>query len=291
MNNVRRGKIIPAKKSHKSKAGYTFYEEDIHWQLDKNTKVEVGAVQKLLDDDVKAEYSNALMFYAVNLSPKHTDNINERFLHFLRITGASKVNESVLINYRASLTSNTEWYLGTIRGFLKKWHELGYEGVSEDVIELLKSWRLKGNIKGDVVKRLDPLKGPLSDLELQGFNEGIVQAYEKSKLSITDLVLGLATSNTGRRPIQISQLKIKDLVFGMNKKGEQCYFVNIPRAKQRSATFREFFKQFAITYELWVMLNAQASVVEKNVRQLLSFELQEIDRNELPLFAAASDTA
>jgi integrase len=195
----------------------------------------------------------------------------------------------MLINYRSTLTRDTEWYLGTIRGFLKKWHDLGYEGISDDVIDLLDGWTIKGNIKGDVIKRLDPVSGPLSDIELQGFNEGAVQAYERDAITLTDMTMGLAISNTGRRPVQISHLRLKDALNGSNKKGEPFYLLNMPRAKQRATEFRGQFKQFAITQELWAILNAQSVHVVESVENLIGFELQEMDRVELPLFPDMSE--
>lgn len=284
MNNAKNIKIVSSRKSHKSKAGYTFVEDDTHWQLDKNSKVAVGKVLELLNNDAGAGFVATLIFYASNYSGKYTENINERFFYMLRTTGASIVNESVLINYRSSLSYETEWYLGGIKAFLNKWYELGHSGVSEETIQLLNSWNLKGNIKGDVVKRLDPVQGPLSDIELLGFNEGVIQAYEKNNISISELALCLAISNTGRRPIQISHLKIKDVVIGKNKKGEPYYSVNIPQAKQQKSIFRGSFKLFAITQELWVILNAQVSTVVKEASRLLKFEIQEMDQLELPLF-------
>jgi integrase len=284
MNDAQNIKIVSSRKSHKSKAGYIFIEDDTHWQLDKNTKVAVGKVLELLNNDAGAGFVATLIFYASNYSGKYTENINERFFYMLRTTGASIVNESVLINYRSSLSSETEWYLGGIKAFLNKWYELGHSGVSEETIQLLNSWNLKGNIKGDVVKRLDPVQGPLSDIELLGFNEGAIQAYEKNKISISELALCLIISHTGRRPIQISHLKIKDVLNGKNKKGEPHYSVNIPQAKQRNSLFRGSFKLFAVTHELWVILNAQASNVLKEAGRLLKFELQEMDQLELPLF-------
>lgn len=285
MNNSPNSNTDLLKYSHTSRAGYVFNQDDYYWQLDKNNKFAVGKVLNLLDVDLRSSYMLVLVFFAINYSSAHTRMINEKFLHMLQTSGASRVNESVLINYRASLTSANEYCLGVNRVLFKKWYDLGYFGISEDVIELLYSWKIKGSIKGDVVKRLDSIKGPLSDCELQGFNEGIVQAFEKNKISITDLALGLVVSNTGRRPIQISHLKIKDVLCGKNKKLEPYYLINIPRAKQRAARFRENFKQIAVTHELWVVLNAQSTIVKENVDQLLKFELTDIDQFELPLFA------
>ena len=91
----------------------------------------------------------------------------------LRDTGAKHITPTVLINYRATLSRETEWYLGTLRGFIYKWYYLGYSGISDDVIDLLGEWTLKGNVKGDAVQRLDPTEGPLTDNELLAFNEGV----------------------------------------------------------------------------------------------------------------------
>lgn len=212
MNNFQGNKNLSSKKSHTSKSGYVFHEDDTHWQLDKNVKVSVGAVRELLNDDLVAGFINTIVFYAKNYSSAYTDNFSKYFLDMLRVTGTSEITESVLINYRATLNPQREYLLGVVRIFLKRWFDLGYHGVSEDVVELLYDWTLKGTTKGDVIKRLDPINGPLSDIELQGFNEGVVQAYEKNTISITDLSISLVVSSSGRRPIQISHLKIKDVL-------------------------------------------------------------------------------
>ncbi|MBT5231437.1 MAG: recombinase [Methylococcales bacterium] len=284
MSSAGEGVVIAAGVQDYSKAGYLFNFDGKYWQLDKNTKIAVGTVCELLDDQCVDGYVKTLTYYARNYSASHVKNINERFLHFLRFTEASGVASVALLNYRANLTRNNEWYLGTIRGFLKKWHDLGYAGAPSEAIELLDGWTIRGNVKGDVIKRLDPVKGPLSDLELQGFNEGAVQAFERGVISLTDMAMGLLISNTGRRPIQISHLRLKDILNGKNKRGDSTYLVNMPRAKQRATDFRKQFKQFAITEELWVILTAQAEHVVRSVEVKLGYTLQKHDRLELPLF-------
>jgi integrase len=267
-----------------SKAGYLFSPHDEYWELDKNTKIHVGSLRGILDDETEYGFFKTLTFYAANFSASHVQNIFFRCLHFLRLVGGPQITAIKLINYRGTLERSTEWYLGTIRGFLRKWHDLGYEGISDDVVDLLDGWTIKGNIKGDAVKRLDPNSGPLTDIELQAFNEGTVHAFERELISSTDMALGLVISNTGRRPIQISHLRLKDVLEGSNTKGEPFYLINMPRAKQRATDFRGQFKQFAISKELWTILKAQAVRVVLSVEKMIGFELQEIDSVELPLF-------
>lgn len=267
-----------------ARSGYKIKLSDEYWLLDKNVKVAVGTVCELLDQGVVEGYVRTLAYYVANYSASHVKNINERFLHFLRATETAIVSETSVLNYRSILSANNEWYLGAIRGFLKKWYELGYAGISDEVIELLDGWTIKGNVKGDVIKRLDPMKGPLSDIELQGFNEGAVRAFESGNISLTDMAMGLVISNTGRRPIQISHLRVKDILKGKNKRGDETYLLNMPRAKQRATNFRKQFKQFAITEELWVILTAQADHVVRSIESSVGFEIQNLERLELPLF-------
>ena len=113
--------------------GYSFRLCDTTWELDKNSTVYLDIAHKFLDENVLKGFLQTLAFYASNLSGYHTFNCAVRFQHMLREIGASEITDVVLINYRASLTPETEWYLGTIRGFLRRWYKLGYQGVTETV--------------------------------------------------------------------------------------------------------------------------------------------------------------
>jgi integrase len=268
-----------------SRAGYWFDESERNWKLDKNVKVNVGLVADLLNELSRVGYIKTLSHYARNMSSNHTQNMSSRLAGLLRATNARKIDVSMLINYRATLAVETEHHLGALRGFIMKWHDLGYPGVADDVIDLLESWTLKGNIKGDAVKRLDPAEGPLTDNELLAFNEGVVRAFEQAKIRLSELALCLLLSHTGRRPKQITHTKTCDLDgTKVNKKGEPMFLIHIPRAKQRGEVFRDSFKTFAMTLELWTVLNAQRKDAIASVEQLLGYELQEADRATLPLF-------
>lgn len=263
--------------------GYSFNLDDYVWTLSKNVQINLESIASQLDTETRDGYIRALAFYAETFSANHTSSVHKRFKAVIEDMGVNKIDDLTLINYRASLSRKNEWYLGTIRGFLKKWHDLGYPGVSKDVIKLLDGWRIKGNIKGDAVKRMDPKEGPLTDMELQAFNEGVVMAFEKGLISISDLAICLITSSTGRRPVQISHLRVADLMRGSNTKGEPYYVLNIPRGKQ-SGGLRDTFKPFAMTEELWGVVNSQVKHVIKSSEKILGFALPEKDKYQLPIF-------
>lgn len=270
---------------HQSRAGYWFNEDDPIWTLDKDNVVYVERFRVILNGDSVKGFLSTLANYARTMSSSHTRNIADRCLAMLRENGSDSITTTVLINYRAVLDRENEWKLGTIRGFLYKWHDLGYPGVGEDVVDLLKGWTLKGNIKGDAVKRLDPKEGPLTDNELLAFNEGVVRAFEQAQIRLSELALCLLLSHTGRRPKQITHTKICDLNgTKVNKKGEPMFLIHIPRAKQRGEVFRDSFKTFAMTLELWTVLNAQRKDAIASIEQILGYELHEVDRGALPLF-------
>lgn len=276
---------IDIRKQHKSRDEYEFNEDEDSWILNKNITVNVSKVRDFLDEKSKFGFTKTIIHYAKTLSASHTKTIVARVSSMLDTVGAGPINPTMLINYRSTLNSDNEWYLATIRGFLYKWHDFGYPGVSVEVIELLKSWTIKSNIKGDAVKRQDPFEGPFTDNELLAFNEGAARAFEQNKISITELSLALLMSNTGRRPIQISHMRICDLDDSQkNNKGEPLYVINIPRAKQRDNRFRESFTEFAISHELWVVLNAQRKSCIESVEDMLGYALQTYDKQNLPLF-------
>jgi integrase len=270
---------------HQSREGYWFNEDDPVWNLDKDNDVYVSKIFEFLPAEVKNGFISTLAHYAATMSGAHTRNIFESFFVMLRDTKPKKIDTVALLNWRAQLSRDTEWKLGTVRGFLYKWYDLGYPGVEEDVVDLLKGWTIKGNIKGDAVKRLDPNEGPLTDNELLAFNEGVVRAFEQAKIKLSELALCLLLSHTGRRPKQITHTKICDLDgTKVNKKGEPMFLIHIPRAKQRGEVFRDSFKTFAMTLELWAVLAAQRKDVIASIERLLGYELQEADRATLPLF-------
>ncbi len=271
------------KKIYAKTKGYSFYPQDDIWILDKNKTVYLSQLKGLITDEVLQNFLKVLTFYASNLSPAHTSNVASYFLHMIRTTGASEITDTMLISYQTSLSATNKYYLGTVRGFLRKWYELGYDGVNEDVIRLLDSWTIKGNRKGDAVKRKDPNEGPLSDNELLAFNEGAVIAFEQNLITLDEFTISLVTSNTGRRPIQISHLRVIDILCGTNKRGEPFYILNVPRAKHGEG-FRTQFKHFAVTQELWAILSAQAKNAISIVEKSIGLKLNEYDCQQVPLF-------
>ena len=188
----------------------------------------------------------------------------------------------MIISYRATLSRQTEYYLGSISSFLRKWHALGFPGVDDDVIPLLKNMRLKGTIKGLSVQTLDPIKGPLTDLEYESLNQCLLNTFEKGDISLENYILVILFMATGRRPIQLGDLKALDLVEGQSSDGLREFVLNVPRRKQQGP-WRMSFRPVALTPEIGIALRGQILGNNSRAKKILS-NFSKIEQGQLPVF-------
>lgn len=202
--------------------------------------------------NVTSEFLNStkvvLIWYVENKSTKHMMNMFARFQHMLGIFAVanekvSEINSTDIINYRDSLSISNSWYLGNISGFLKKWHNLGVVGVSDDAIALLKQLRIKGNRKGEAVSTMDPLDGPFTDFEVEALHAAVDDGYKAGDINLDDYLLVWLFFALGQRSIQYASLKVCDFGASIAKDGATIYSLNVPRAKQREQLSRSVFSQ------------------------------------------------
>lgn len=274
-----------------SREGYLVHFSHERWVLSKDVVIPVGALQPYLQD-LDYSFRRVLEFYARTGSPSYAKNVFNHFLHYCeQMKGVGLFSVESLISYRASLPKKKEWYVGVLRSAMRQWARLGYSGISDDVLNLLGKWVIKGNEKGFAVQSMCPEDGPLTDIEIQGVIAAVVGAFTAKRLSLEDTCLTMILVMTGRRPSQISALKIKDLLC----KSPGCYRINFPRAKQRNVPWRGLFNEFAIIEDLWLILQKQAEFVKKSFSDNAGNSLPRRVQEELPLFpvsfslAAASD--
>ncbi|MNX56622.1 Phage integrase family protein [compost metagenome] len=279
---------IDAQQVSRSRDGWEFNQHDRTWQLNKNITIRLGWVDDLIEE-LKDSFLTTLHFYAVNGSAAHARNMAYRAKFFFVFTKGRLDTESLLA-FRASLDSSTEFYLGALRGFFVTWYKQGHPGISEEFLKTLEGWVLKGNEEGRAVLQMDSLKGPLTDIEMQGVLNGIIACYSKHSLALEDFALILTLLHTGRRSIQIVGLKIKDL-RPTERKGVAGYSINFPRAKQRKMPWRSTFNTCAIDEDLWLILQLQVATVVKKLQARVEFPLSDALIQELPLFADFADVA
>ncbi|WP_223507872.1 site-specific integrase [Pseudomonas sp. BF-B-25] len=266
----------------RSRDGWEFSKFDHVWRLNKNTAIHLRWLDSL-SVELENSFLDVLNYYAINFSAWHTYNISARAKRLFKFADG-QLDTNSLLAYRSSLEPSKEHYLGGLKGFFTTWYKQGHPGVSEEFLKTLQAWSLKGNEVGRAVLQMDSLKGPLTDIEMQGVFDGVVDCYTKNRLAVEEFSLILTLVYTGRRPVQIVGLKIKDLL-ATEIDGVSNYSINFPRAKQRYAPWRSTFNTCAIDEDLWLILQLQVAGTVKRVQALLGFPLSDSAIKELPLFA------
>jgi hypothetical protein len=127
-----------------SKDGFEFNPRATKWKLSPDNSVDFKRILKLAGPTLYFGLNKVLLYYAQNYAAA-TANINatyfESFLRFVSATHGivDRIEPEHLLDYRASLTSKRESYIGHIRPMIRQWVEFGYEGIDPSCRELLYS--------------------------------------------------------------------------------------------------------------------------------------------------------
>ncbi|WP_289993602.1 hypothetical protein [Photorhabdus laumondii] len=262
--------------------GYAFSIEDDFWILDRSYQVNTKSVKDVIHENLKEGYLKTILYFATNMSASYTASLSGNFLKFIKSEGCSYIDKATVINFKNKFHDNG-FFLSRIRAFTLKWGELGYDGVSPDALKIIEEWVLPKIVHGDVVKRRDERQGPLTDLELQSFNDAAIRAFDKKTISLPMLSMALLISHTGRRPLQILHMKTRDIMKIKDNTGKNYYIINIPRVKQGGG-FRSSFRSFRITKELYDLVCLQAKNSMTILSDFIDRELTEEENKDTPLF-------
>lgn len=265
-----------------SKDGYVFDPSCDHWKLNKDVIVGLGLGARL-PEPTQSGFRKTLQRYAEEMSARHTENMASRFTRFLRDTGSDEVAVAGLLNWRAMLGEQDQWHLGGLKGFLIAWHDYGFEGISKDVVDLLESWRIKGNDKGAAVSIGCPESGPYTDLEVAAILGWANMAVTEELISFKDYAYLLTLAMTARRPIQIAALRGKDLEVD-RRSGAALHRIHFPRAKQRGGGFRASFRPLAVVEDLYLVLHHAHHQTVATLERRLGKPIDDQLRGEVPIF-------
>lgn len=269
-----------------TRAGFEFNPNEDSWLIvDSLTKnyfnFDIG---HKYSDDFKNGWKMVSVWYLSKYSVRHAINMHTTIKSFLRFLAVShgwtgeEVNWTHLSSYHSLNEVREKGYLSAIAGQIRKWRLLGYYGVQGDAVEFLNSLRLKGNKKGEAVLTMDPHKGPLTSVELEGLMAALCKAYGEKTVSTREYILFWLFAALGMRPIQYAALKVKDFKKIKCKEGFG-YLLGIPRAKQQNTlNARTLMKDRALVEEVGGLLEIYISDLKKEF-----LELGE-KIGELPLF-------
>ncbi|MBA1245071.1 site-specific integrase [Pseudomonas japonica] len=239
-------------------------------------------------DELIAATKFPLIWYAENAEAMTVVNLFGHFRRLLESISAAQgqpvsiIDAPLLASFRASLTSETEWKLGALSAFFKKWDGLGVPGVTKSAVRFLKSIRLKGNRKGTAVLTMDPLKGPLTDIERSATQAALNGAFAARTIALDDYLLAWLCLLLGQRNIQYAMLKVGDIREVTKTDGSIEYVLRVPRVKQGGAEARRVqFKERLVIPSIGKMLIDYASSVRTRFEDGAEFSP---DPSQAPLF-------
>lgn len=228
-----------------------------------------------------------LKWYAENRSPGHLINLFNRLLHFGRSISVGErcldvILAEDLINYRASLVKSTEWYLGALAGFLKRWHGFGYPGIDDSAILYLKQIRVGGNSKGVAVATMDPQDGPLTYIELESIQAALNAAYAKGDIDKKNYVLAWLFILLAQRNVQYALLKVCDVQKAVDAHGGVRYVLRMPSAKRADGAGRVRLVDRPLIEQFGEVLVEYADEVREKYKGLFT------DVEQAPLFPSTT---
>ena len=257
--------------------GYSFIIPDIKWQLDKNNCVYPHKVADKMPGSMRVGYLNTLAYFSSEYSAGYIKNINHIFSQWLRIMDLETIDAKAVNQFNVSLGKEKNYKLNSIKKFLTKWKMLGYVGVETSALTMLEKIKIRTNLTGEAVKRRDPNSGPLTGGELEIVLESISNLLKEDKIPMYLYCYVILLATTGRRPLQLTSLKAKDVI----RSDEEC-FLNIPKVKQRKE-FRTEFSMIRIDDTLYEKLRTLIDLNQEFIEDKVNANIGHL-KNELPIF-------
>lgn len=179
----------------------------------------------------------------------------------------TEIHEHHILNFIAKYKQKIGME-STLSAVLTRWTNLGLGGCTKEAISLLKSRRKPGNIKGEAVRTLDPVNGPLTDYELQEFTSALNESFAQGRIEEELFYLTWLIVLTGQRVSQYCSLKVMDVIPVKSDNGDLKYEIKIPRAKRRDEVLRESFQIKPIPFQFGEALHRYAKSVKAEFPEL-----------------------
>ncbi|WP_214086558.1 site-specific integrase [Photorhabdus heterorhabditis] len=260
------------------------YSFDIYlntWVIGKGIILNFNLINLYLPEKFKPIFRNVMAIFAQNYSAFYAKRMFWSAYDFFKRVNrqcSEEITNVDLRNYYILTYNDNYTYVESIKYFFRKWHELGYLGISQLTYNFLLTWRIKKKNVGQTVRTFDPEGGPLTDKELQDLHKKSLEGYKDRKINTFDFSLLNILLCTGRRPLQIAHLKNSDL-----KDSNGNFFLKIPRVKQ-NGIFRQEFKSVEIPNGLYQIILLLINENIEKVELVCSYCLTDKQKKSLPIF-------
>lgn len=259
---------------------------------DTQIKVKLDFTRLPITDTLRASLQHTFIWYAENKSPYYLVNLFRYIRLFLQYSSPKDKRERIdaiscdmFMNYRASLSRENEYYIGSMANFWKRMHAQGFPGLDKDSLYFLQKSSFAKNIQGAAVLTMDPTHGPFTEIEFQKISLELHDARMREAISLADFLIVWLFLALGQRPVQYAALKVCDFHQSESDMGEVTYSLQIPRAKQRGEITRSSFKNRIILNEIGVQFVQHIRDLKLKCGELRT------DLNSFPLFPAKLPSA
>ena len=261
-------------------SGYKIDPQLDQWVLDKDSRINLDFLESV--DDVSAGFIRATLLERAKIyMPGSIEGDCVALRDFLRT--ADSLDSKYFFKW-VPLAKSSEYPL-IVKSFLLFGCKVGIPGINMELIDTLKEHTLSANRRVALkpVETHNLIEGPFSDLELENIMAKSLQSYTEGKMPLMQYAALMFFAQTGRRGIQASDLKLKDLQESRTNDGNRVYYINVPRRKQRGQKFRETFNKTVIDQDLWIVLQLHSAQVKQNIMDNIK-GVDESVFGELPLF-------
>jgi hypothetical protein len=200
----------------------------------------------------------------------------------ITIEGMSRLHEICCTN------KVTHYHFGYARTLLTYWHEFNLPGVDDDFIDFISKLQLPKSKRpqGSPVRSDNPEEGWYTDNEYNLLVSCIWSSYDSGETPLHKATLLLLSAQYGRRPIQMSHLKLEDLKSDGESCGVSGNRIEFPGAKDSgSNSFRgSKVEVHPMGDDLWRLCQRQSNDTVNRFQACLGRKLETKERKLLPLF-------
>ncbi|MDD8706811.1 site-specific integrase, partial [Escherichia coli] len=253
---------------------------DSVWFLSKDVKLNFSYFESNINANLLASIKETLAYTAVNFSSAYARKFffSIKKLVVFNQGKLDKFDYGLLNRFYNAYYKISYTHVESLKYFLIKLYELNNEFLDQEMLDLISKWKVtKPNKTTAYIERKESLR-PLSEYELKNLIGCMTKEYKEGSMTMNDYLLVMLMIYSGRRPMQIAQLKRKDLYVKNNGN-----YLNIPRLKQGDS-FRTEFSELRIGDNLFNSLSELKSVVKVFVQSEVGDILSEEELNNLPLF-------
>jgi integrase len=257
--------------------------------------VNITSIRHHLTEDLFASFLNTIITLANEngqLSSQTIYSYIHSFNRYIQYSREISITSLSILLDRCHRHSIGYSEFKQVKMLLIKWHSLNYPGISDDIIDFISKVKSPSPRRpaGSKVRSDDPTEGWYTNAEYDSLVQAIWRAYESGSDGLWKTTILLLSAQFGRRPVQISHLKIGDLKIIKTSNNISEKHIEFPGAKDRTTNgFRQSKKEVhPISDELFKLCQDQAADSILLFESHFKYKLSTTETLLLPLFPSRS---